>query len=720
MTAPEPNSLSICIIGKYPPIQGGVSRNNLWESVALIQRGHSVSMVTNAQETEVAYRTDAQLYDGYVPRLEDIGFGLPSVVSTRSDPRSLGNIPAANPYVSKLAGLATQLIQKRHIDMIVGSYLEPYGVAASLTSSWTGIPFGLRNAGSDVGRLYRHEGLQQTYGQISLQADFWLTSERIGRGLQLLGVDPERLYPVWFTALPPELFNPAVAPLPLRAIVDRLDLGDTNTERSQFDPDLPTIGMYGKIGITKGSWDILAATAELYSRGRRFNLVIVGDSRRDGANRIRAEAQRLGIARFVTVLPFLPPWGVPKFIRACDAVAFLERDFEIAIHSPIVPREVMACGTCLILSNDIAGRVVYKDLLADRRNVFLTDPRNVTDLANVIESVVCDPQTAQAVGLAGSSEVSADLEDWEKFAAATSDSYLTIAEGIRDRNYEMSVAELQGCFARLCTDRAFRKWFELDAGDALAEYDLTDAEVSSIREIDKRLLSVFSGSLFRKRRRAVFTHFPLSLKMAPDSMEQLFSRFYDLHPVMPRQRTRDYAMSFGDFLRDTLETRSEVATYVADIVAYETLELRARASIRASDDLRLLNEALRDHTPGSAVLSAETRLEVAEGMHIGEFKHDVASAVRELRAGNSASFEPGRQILLVYASSSDGKLVVYRIGPDTRQLLDMCYGGISFGQLEREIGARRSDSALNDVVAALISKSIIRCYPARELVPEQS
>jgi len=40
--------MKICLFGKYPPIQGGVSMRTYWTAHELAKRGHTVHVVTNA------------------------------------------------------------------------------------------------------------------------------------------------------------------------------------------------------------------------------------------------------------------------------------------------------------------------------------------------------------------------------------------------------------------------------------------------------------------------------------------------------------------------------------------------------------------------------------------------------------------------------------------------------------------------------------------------
>src|ERR1700730_1658311 len=48
--------LRVCIVGKYPPIEGGVSATTYWLARGLAARGHEIYIVTNADEVEGRYR----------------------------------------------------------------------------------------------------------------------------------------------------------------------------------------------------------------------------------------------------------------------------------------------------------------------------------------------------------------------------------------------------------------------------------------------------------------------------------------------------------------------------------------------------------------------------------------------------------------------------------------------------------------------------------------
>ena len=55
--------MRICIIGKFPPIQGGVSMRTYRTAHALAARGHDVHVVTNAKEVTPPFRMHMRAED---------------------------------------------------------------------------------------------------------------------------------------------------------------------------------------------------------------------------------------------------------------------------------------------------------------------------------------------------------------------------------------------------------------------------------------------------------------------------------------------------------------------------------------------------------------------------------------------------------------------------------------------------------------------------------
>ena len=394
--------MKICIIGKFPPIEGGVSVRTYWAARGLAERGHEVFVVTNADEVEDAFRVrldDADDAPQLAPEFPETGGFVKVFSPERFGPR-MRHSPTANPFVSKLAGLATQVLTDAGCEVIVANYFEPYAVAGHLAATWTDVPLLVQHAGTDVDRLMRIPELATTYKRVLRAADGVITTPRLVGRFAGMGVRPAAIHLLSTYPYPPA-FTPDAEPLH-PADVGRLAVRPpaAPVPPRAFDPRLPTIGMYGKPGEVKGTYDLIGALGMLRGEGLRFNLLLmIGTGRAADVGRAVMDG---GLADSAWVLPFLPHWRVPRFIRTCTAVCFLERDFPIAIHGPMVPREVLACGTCLVLSGEILGKQHYRDRLGDGDNfVVAPDPKDRAALADRLRPLITHPERARAIGARG-------------------------------------------------------------------------------------------------------------------------------------------------------------------------------------------------------------------------------------------------------------------------------------------------------------------------------
>ena len=390
--------MKICVLGKYPPIEGGVSTHTYWLVRGLAQRGHEVHVVTNADEVEDTFRMTFEAGDAewYQPQFEGSG-GRVSVYNPEPfAERSMGYIPAANPFVSKLASLATDVVRRHGCEAILAYYYEPYAVAGWLASRWTDRPLIVKHAGSDLDRLFRVPDLATTYKEILRSADAVLTQPALMSRFMGLGVERQRLEADVPYSLSREVFNPQARPMELAK-------------------DVPVIGVYGKIGVSKGTFDLIASLGALARRGLAFRFAaMIGAAQ----GRLVARAlEQAGIADRTDIIPLLPNWRVPAFLRACTAVCFLERDFPVAIHGPIIPREVFACGKCLVLSGEIASKQRYRSKLVSGDNLLIVeDPKDHAALAAALRGVITNPEGADVIGQRGE-ELSRSLEDHDAFVS---------------------------------------------------------------------------------------------------------------------------------------------------------------------------------------------------------------------------------------------------------------------------------------------------------------
>ncbi|KXJ04334.1 hypothetical protein AC249_AIPGENE19890, partial [Exaiptasia diaphana] len=352
--------------------------------------------VTNAEEVEDEYRI--HLSDGDAPWMEptfEASGGFVKVFHTeRFSPAKMDHIPKSKAYVTKLASQAAQVVREYDCDLIFSFYYEPYGVAGYLASQWTGRPLAMKHAGSDLERMLKNPTMATTYKEVLKATDGVLTRPNLVIRFIGMGVKPENIYAAGGSGLRTDVFNREAEPLDLEALVNESSWKPLADDAPPFDPSVPTIGIYGKPGVFKGSYDLVMALSQLREQGVEVNFVALSNGRRaeDFKELLRGKA----IAPYAHLVPFIPNWRIPSFIRACTAVCFLERDFPIKIHTPQVATEILACGGCLILSEEIARKQPYRDEIENRKNLVLVkDPKEIDALAAAIRFVVEDPERAR-------------------------------------------------------------------------------------------------------------------------------------------------------------------------------------------------------------------------------------------------------------------------------------------------------------------------------------
>ncbi len=369
----------------------------------LAERGHEVHVVTNAREAAPPFRmlmtaADWQRCEGRR--------GRGSVRVHWSDPvdRSQTYLPMASPFVSKLSAITARLHAERSFDVIYSHYLEPYGVAGHLASKMTGVPHVTRMAGSDAGRLWHHPQLEPLYDHVLQSAAVLIAAGTVAERAIVHGVDAKRIAFAGGYRLPQEIFTPSGPTLALAALPREIErdggLGDTLW--GTFAADRPFLGVYGKLGPTKGSFALLAALHELKRTGRQVGLVALAHGRPEIERDFRQRARELGLERDILQIPFVPHWRVPEFLRSCLAVCCLEQDFPIDIHTPIVAREVLLCGRCLVASTELINKLPDHYRLPHRYGcVAVKDVNDVGELSGRLAEIIDDPEPAEAVGRRG-------------------------------------------------------------------------------------------------------------------------------------------------------------------------------------------------------------------------------------------------------------------------------------------------------------------------------
>jgi glycosyltransferase involved in cell wall biosynthesis len=393
----------ICVIGKFPPIQGGVSRHTYWSAHALAGRGHDVHVVTNAKEVGAPYRMYMRPAD-WRRCATTYAAGSVTVHWTEPADASQFHIPMASPFASKLAAIAAGLHAQRPFDVVYSHYLEPYGVAGCLVAHMTGAPHVVRMAGSDAGRLWHHPQLEPLYDHVLRSATRVIAIGAVAERAAQRGVEPNRIVAGGGFAVPEHVFTPRGRALDLAALQAEIarDPACRGLTWGGFAADRPHFGVCGKLGDSKGSFALLEAMGRLKRAGVGVGLVALAHGPPSVEQAFRARARKLGLVDDILQLPFLPHWRVPEFLRGCLAACCLEQDFPIAFHSPIIPREVLLCGTCLVASTEVIRKLPAHGRLPHGYGcVAIEDVNDIVVLSERLAAIARDPGLATVVGKRG-------------------------------------------------------------------------------------------------------------------------------------------------------------------------------------------------------------------------------------------------------------------------------------------------------------------------------
>lgn len=647
------------MVGKYPPIEGGVSARNYWIARGLAERGHEVHLVTNANEVEPSYRMYLEEDDSawFEPRFEGVGGFVSLTNSEAYSPRKMTHIPLSNPFGTKLASIATDVVRQRDCELIFSYYFEPYGMAGYLASRWTGRPFVIQHAGSDLDRLMKVPDLSTAYREILNAADFVVTGTSLVNRFLAIGVDERKINSNLIFHVPTSIFNPTAAPMDISAFLRRASghISDQLKWRSNpIDLSKPTIGIYGKVGLIKGSYDLVTALSKLKRDGLDFNFLAMtqGTHNEHFANYIR----ETGMEDRTWMLPFLPHWKAPGFIRACTAICFLERDFPVAIHGPIVPREVLACGKCLILSGEILKKQFYRDRLADKENLLVVnDPKDHNELADKLRYVIEDPKAAARIGTEGH-KVSISIENFTDFI----DGY-------------------ENLFSESCEpERNF-----------------------AVRDLNVRVEKISTD--------LIAMYLPYTSKFLATSLDDIVNEFNTR--AYGGANNLDHLRNFCAFVRELLDRRELEPTppYFSDVLSYESTEI----SMLAGDDAtRLPLFSARDRFSGrdfNAARLAELKPLRTNHCRVKTFSYDIQDFLDSLGlTGEIPELVERKSTSVLFARLPNMKMLKLRINQATEKLLELCDGtnltqSMSLS-LARSCGANLSDgmSKLEDNLAATL------------------
>jgi len=371
-------------LGKYPPIQGGVSTSNYWLTRALASKGHKVFVVTNAEEVAFEHREEISHRDTKYLEPENT-----KVFNTK--PLSRQFIPEYVPFVTKLASLAIEVIKREKVDVLYSNYLLPYGVAAGMVKDVTGIPWFLDHAGSDITNLFDEELLRPVFVNLFKKADTVVNSMQVkGRLIDTNIISRDKISPfidkMFYAKIISKIYTPDVKPM---------DLG---RYFKKFDKKFPVFTFLGKISSLKKTFEFVKAAALLPRR--RFYLLFVTQRGRMYLQ-LKNILSQYGLLDNSYLMNFQPPWRIPCIMTASTCIVAPESEempyLPEGTHGSKICLEAMLCGRCAVVGICMSKKGFYAQC-KDKEHLLVVDPHDIKAFAKKLKLIVDDPNVAYKIG----------------------------------------------------------------------------------------------------------------------------------------------------------------------------------------------------------------------------------------------------------------------------------------------------------------------------------
>lgn len=394
--------MKICLISKYPPIEGGESSKAYWLAKGLGERGHEIYVVTNSWEVESQYR---EKLSG-----EDIDYYQPKNVTVYNTSPFINPqyIPYSNPYTEKLASLAIDVIRKHNADLIDSWYILPYCISAFIAKIITNKPQILRHAGSDMSRLLDSPYLNTLFVELFNNVDKVVTYPGTKERFQGLEVPEDKIF-LNKVSVNTNVFNPNSKPL------------DISLYDSNYKENVPIITYIGKAGKQKGIFELIKALSKI---NYDFALLLVTKGRE--IQKVKEEIKRLKLENKAIILDFIPPWRVPSIMKASTCIVSPEWNFPVISHTPILAREAMCTGRCTILSEELFNKRAYRDM-EDGIHTKVVNPNDIEEFKIKLEEIIRNPNEAEEIG-ANARKLAEKYENFDEYIKKTEELYKNLIQ----------------------------------------------------------------------------------------------------------------------------------------------------------------------------------------------------------------------------------------------------------------------------------------------------
>ena len=185
----------------------------------------------------------------------------------------------------------------------------------------------------------------------------------------------------------------------------------------------PVFGFFGSLYRYEGVAWLIRAAAELYSRGIRFQLLIIGSG--EDATAICNAIGEYGTEGYTRFIGRVPHEEIRRYYSVVDVMVFPRLSVRLTeLVTPLKPLEAMSLKKA-VLASDVGG---HRELVEHDFTGLLFRSEDVADFCLQAERLISSPQLRQQLGERGREMILRD-KDWKVLARR----YLAIYEFVSKR-----------------------------------------------------------------------------------------------------------------------------------------------------------------------------------------------------------------------------------------------------------------------------------------------
>lgn len=336
---------TIAILGKYPPLEGGIAAKTYWLARGLAAQGHMVHVVTHEISAGREYRIQGN---------ESHPASVPNLWVHRPLEEMPWHIPEDDEHTLALLDLTIRVIQEYGVQFLDTGYLVPYGIIGHLAKDSTGVYHVLRHGGSDLEKFLKRKILETVLNEAIARADIVITEKR---------------YQDLLRPMTPHLVcQPAYVP-------DGAAFTPTDTPRPQWR--LAAIGKINYHWQHKGLHLVVDIMRQLM---RQFECWIVGQGKGMSDFRHSLGSEIVSSLRWC---PFVPPWEMPHLLNQLDGIFIFESGLPHRVTSNLALEAI--CSGVGIITDRTDFAETYQDLVTVSQNqVLVVSPSESVSAAEII------------------------------------------------------------------------------------------------------------------------------------------------------------------------------------------------------------------------------------------------------------------------------------------------------------------------------------------------